>query len=235
MRDGRYKRLITLKNTFSPVGSSHLFQHAISHHTTGDAATLLHCLLPAGSHLLAVHLIFNSPHLELKISLMRFSKNPLLLSHNNYDLLCMHCKRPEGTARPDHPYPCSGVHLTLPTSQDSISVPGAVRDTAAGPVSTFPQPCPASLWALPSQAHVLAQPQPTPVPKEVPYAQGCSCCWCPPAALLLDGGWDGPWLPGSTLLPPTQGTTIAPSSMALSELSALPTLWHQHTCSFCGH
>ena len=88
-----------------------------------------------------------------------------------------------------------------------MSAPGAVslspRDTVAGLVSSSQQPCPSQPWALPSQAylqaHILAWAWPwpwsTPIPREVPNAQGWGC----PGASLTAHSWLEWWDTGQAL------------------------------------
>ena len=89
---------------------------------------------------------------------------------------------PQACPWPRTPWQPPGSHQPLPQQQCS----------RAG--SSSPQPCSAWLWAPLSQAHLRAH-----IPREVSGAQGWGCPSAPPAALLLAGGWDGPWLPGPAI------------------------------------
>ena len=118
----------------------------------------------------------------------------------------MNCQGPEDTARPDHPCPCSGALLALPTAQDSISAPRAIsscpRDTAAGPLSTFPQPTKPGPCPDPASAH--------------PCPQGSAVCpGLPPASprCPAPGGGGGGNGTGPALLAPSRGATISPGSL----------------------
>lgn len=67
---------------------------------------------------------------------------------------------------------------------------------------------------------ILSQPCPVPIPREEPNAQGWGCPRYPPAALLLTGGCDGPWLPGPALTP--QEAPAAPGPQPLLCPNASP-------------
>lgn len=89
---------------------------------------------------------------------------------------------------------------TLPRARDPMSAPRAVSfcpgNATAGPVSSFPEPCPAQPWALPSWAYLWAHipawpwPWPAPIRREVPNAQGWGCPGASPTACSWLERWD---------------------------------------------
>lgn len=92
---------------------------------------------------------------------------------------------------------CGGTATRACRSYFHMSLYHLVPAGATGPTTLR---CPAivlaeqDLWA-----HVPAQPWPTPVPKEVPSAQGCGCPSAPWLPWFWFGQWNGPQLSGPAL------------------------------------
>lgn len=103
-----------------------------------------------------------------------------------------YCQGPEGTTSLD--CPCTaplGVSPPCPWLRTPCQPPGTISpcpsDAGARSVSSSPQPFPACPWGPLSQAHVLAQARPVPIPREVLKAQEQGCPSCPSSCSAL--GW----------------------------------------------
>lgn len=116
---------------------------------------------------------------------------------NCRSVLPHYCQGPAGTTRPHcHCAASSG------TSHHPVQGPGPHYSPPGLPDSSFPEPCLSMHPSKPGPPwlHVPAWPQLSSIPRQV-ADEGCVT----PAALILLGQWDGPWLIGSAHTAPMKG------------------------------